>query len=149
MTQRQAKSVSVVPSPEAVPWVSARCDDRRLDEQVTVRRSVLLTLAAIDGQRNVEAVSGSREMVRTLEDLVTLVERELIGIAEPSRSGPPLISLQTRLTPGPSPASLPSMAGYIQMLKACGLERAERSLTRAAAQLAATARNVVSGASRR
>jgi hypothetical protein len=149
LAQRQVELARVVPSLAAVPRASAPRDDRCVDEQVTLPRSALLTLAAIDGRRSVEAICGGREVVRTLEDLVTLVDQDLIGIAVPPRRAPPLVSLQARLTRDPSPISLLPILGYMLTLIAYGLRRAQRPLARAAAQLAASAHTVVSAASRK
>src|SRR5262249_43426126 len=146
---RQVELARVVPSLAAVPRVSAPRDDRCVDEQVTLPRSALLTLAAIDGRRSVEAICGGREVVRTLEDLVTLVDQDLISITVPPRRAPPLVSLQARLTRDPSPISLLPILGYMLTLIAYGLRRAQRPLARAAARLAASAHTVVSAASRK
>jgi hypothetical protein len=146
VAQRQAQLVRAVPTLAAVPRASEPRDDRRVDEEVTLPRRALLTLAAIDGRRSIDEICGGREVVRTLEDLTMLVDQGLIGIEAPPSSALPLVALRAQLPHSQHLGSVPSALGHLLSEKAYQLGRAERPLTQAVGQFATSARKVASEA---
>jgi hypothetical protein len=85
VARRQPLLVCTVPILTAVPGARERNDQWCSSELLALPRSVLTTLAAIDGRRPVHAVCDRRGLVQTLEDLATLRALGLIDFGRPAR----------------------------------------------------------------
>jgi hypothetical protein len=88
--QRRARIVGTVPSLAAVPQMREPPADWRAGADVTLPRSALSTLIAVDGHRTVGELCLGHRLARTLEDLALLVDLGLVAIVAPAGpTGPP------------------------------------------------------------
>ncbi|HLH21420.1 MAG TPA: DUF4388 domain-containing protein [Chloroflexota bacterium] len=102
--RRRARLASAGPSLSAVPQLHPLEGARQSGGEVTLPCSALTTLMAIDGQRTVGQLGLAGGLVRTLENLATLVDLGLVVIAEPARSAVPSDSASpSGYGPGPGP----------------------------------------------
>jgi hypothetical protein len=90
VTRRLSRLTRAVPSLSAVPQIRQPPSDWRAGGDVTLPRSALTTLTAIDGYRSVGQLCLGHRLTRTVEDLALLVDLGLVGIVAPaSPAGPP------------------------------------------------------------
>jgi hypothetical protein len=100
-----------VRTPAAVPFVvrEDQAPAGKRSGQVTLPRTALHTLLAVDGRRSVDEIAAARGLAETIKDLQLLQRHSLVGVAAaPQPAAPPEHPLPpARPTPPPGGRSVP------------------------------------------
>jgi hypothetical protein len=144
LSERRAHLVRRVPSLRAIPRARPQHNATPPDEEVTLPRSALATLAAIDGRQGVAALCRGRGLVRTLEDLALLVDLGLISVTGSASLAHRLSARPTGLALGHCLDRLTSGAGRALERAVQRLRCGEHILAEAAVQLPARAHHLAS-----